>query len=74
MFWVTLPFLFSERPIGPHEEAVADTRSREGAEWHRRARYDPGGGFLLGGLYIDPGRAGAGKTILANQICFHHVR
>ena len=32
-----------------------------------------GGGFMLGGLYIFQGAPGAGKTILANQICFHHV-
>jgi len=32
-----------------------------------------GGGFMLGGLYIVQGAPGAGKTILANQICFHHV-
>ena len=31
------------------------------------------GGFILGGLYIVQGAPGAGKTILANQICFHHV-
>ena len=28
---------------------------------------------MLGGLYIVQGAPGAGKTILANQICFHHV-
>jgi circadian clock protein KaiC len=32
-----------------------------------------GGGFMLGGLYIVQGTPGAGKTILANQICFQHV-
>lgn len=32
-----------------------------------------GGGFMLGGLYIVQGAPGAGKTILTNQICFHHV-
>jgi circadian clock protein KaiC len=32
-----------------------------------------GGGFMLGGMYIVQGAPGAGKTILANQICFHHV-
>jgi circadian clock protein KaiC len=32
-----------------------------------------GGGFMLGGLYIVQGAPGAGKTIFANQICFHHV-
>lgn len=31
------------------------------------------GGFLRGGLYIIMGAPGAGKTILGNQICFHHV-
>jgi circadian clock protein KaiC len=31
------------------------------------------GGFMLGGLYIVQGAPGAGKTIFANQICFHHV-
>jgi circadian clock protein KaiC len=31
------------------------------------------GGFLLGGLYIVQGAPGTGKTIFANQICFHHV-
>ena len=32
------------------------------------------GGFLRGGLYIIQGAPGAGKTILGNQICFHHVK
>ena len=32
-----------------------------------------GGGFMLGGLYILQGAPGSGKTIFANQICFHHV-
>lgn len=31
------------------------------------------GGFLQGGVYIIEGAPGAGKTILANQICFNHV-
>lgn len=31
------------------------------------------GGLLQGGLYIVLGTPGAGKTILANQIAFHHV-
>lgn len=30
-----------------------------------------GGGLLTGGVYIVQGSAGSGKTILANQICFH---
>jgi circadian clock protein KaiC len=32
-----------------------------------------GGGFMLGGIYIVQGAPGTGKTILTNQICFHHV-
>ncbi|HVY46500.1 MAG TPA: ATPase domain-containing protein [Minicystis sp.] len=32
-----------------------------------------GGGFLVSGTYILMGPPGAGKTILGNQICFHHV-
>jgi circadian clock protein KaiC len=32
-----------------------------------------GGGLLQAGVYILQGRPGAGKTILANQICYHHV-
>jgi len=32
-----------------------------------------GGGLLKGGVYIVQGVAGTGKTILANQIAFHHV-
>ena len=32
-----------------------------------------GGGFMLGGIYLIQGAPGAGKTILTNQICFHHV-
>ena len=32
-----------------------------------------GGGFMLGGMYIIQGDPGAGKTILTNQISFHHV-
>lgn len=31
------------------------------------------GGFLPGGIYIVQGSPGAGKTILTNQVCFHHV-
>jgi len=31
------------------------------------------GGFLRGGSYIIAGAPGAGKTILGNQICFHHA-
>jgi circadian clock protein KaiC len=33
-----------------------------------------GGGFFEGGVYIFEGPPGAGKTILANQICFHRVK
>ena len=32
------------------------------------------GGFLKDGVYIIQGSPGSGKTILANQICFHHAR
>lgn len=32
------------------------------------------GGLLPGGVYIVQGSPGAGKTILANQICFHRVK
>ena len=32
------------------------------------------GGFFQGAVYIVRGTPGAGKTILANQICFHHAR
>jgi circadian clock protein KaiC len=32
-----------------------------------------GGGFLQSGVYIVHGLPGSGKTILANQVCFHHV-
>jgi circadian clock protein KaiC len=32
------------------------------------------GGFVQGGVYMVLGMPGAGKTILANQLCFHHVR
>jgi circadian clock protein KaiC len=31
------------------------------------------GGFLKTGIFIIQGSPGAGKTILANQICFHHA-
>lgn len=31
------------------------------------------GGLLSGGVYIVEGAPGAGKTILANQVCFNHV-
>jgi circadian clock protein KaiC len=31
------------------------------------------GGFLTAGVYIVQGPPGAGKTILANQVCFHHA-
>ena len=32
-----------------------------------------GGGFMLGGMYIIRGAPGVGKTVLTNQMCFHHV-
>jgi circadian clock protein KaiC len=32
------------------------------------------GGLLSGGVYMVQGPPGAGKTILANQICYHHAR
>jgi circadian clock protein KaiC len=32
-----------------------------------------GGGFITGSTYIVQGPPGAGKTILANQFCFHHA-
>lgn len=32
------------------------------------------GGLLTKSMYIISGQPGAGKTVLANQICFHHVR
>jgi len=32
-----------------------------------------GGGLMKAGVYIVQGEPGAGKTILANQICFHHI-
>jgi circadian clock protein KaiC len=31
------------------------------------------GGFLRGGIYMLQGAPGAGKTILGNQVAFHHV-
>lgn len=31
------------------------------------------GGLLVGGVYIVQGAPGAGKTILANEICYRHV-
>ena len=31
------------------------------------------GGLMRGGIYIVQGSPGAGKTILTNQVCFHHV-
>ena len=31
------------------------------------------GGFLVGGVYIVQGPPGAGKTILANHVCFNHA-
>ena len=53
------------------------------SEDHRLARIATGvpgldevlnGGFYKGAVYIIRGTPGAGKTILANQICFHHAR
>ena len=33
-----------------------------------------GGGFLRGAVYIVQGVPGTGKTILAHQVCFEHIR
>jgi circadian clock protein KaiC len=33
-----------------------------------------GGGLFTGAIYMVAGRPGAGKTILSNQIAFHHAR
>ncbi len=33
-----------------------------------------GGGLIEHGLYLLEGSAGAGKTILGNQICFHRAK
>ena len=50
---------------------------------HELARFSSGipgldrildGGFFVGGVYLVEGVPGAGKTILANQICFHHAK
>ena len=32
------------------------------------------GGFVREGIYIVQGNPGSGKTVLGNQLCFHHVR
>jgi circadian clock protein KaiC len=32
-----------------------------------------GGGLFIGGNYLVVGPPGAGKTILGNQLCFHHI-
>ncbi|HEX6557297.1 MAG TPA: ATPase domain-containing protein, partial [Ktedonobacteraceae bacterium] len=32
-----------------------------------------GGGLFIGGNYLVIGPPGAGKTILGNQLCFHHI-
>lgn len=32
------------------------------------------GGLLAGRIYLIEGTSGTGKTILANQVCFHHVQ
>jgi circadian clock protein KaiC len=33
-----------------------------------------GGGLLKSGVYIVQGAPGAGKTLFANQLCYHHAR
>jgi circadian clock protein KaiC len=32
------------------------------------------GGFIRGGMYLLMGPPGGGKTVLGNQICYHHVK
>src|SRR6187455_3090918 len=32
------------------------------------------GGFVREGIYIVQGNPGSGKTVLGNQLCFHHVK
>jgi circadian clock protein KaiC len=53
--------------------------SENAAPTRRRPTGVPGldrildGGFLVSGVYIVQGPPGGGKTILANQMCFHHA-
>jgi circadian clock protein KaiC len=53
--------------------------NEQGTSSGRRATGIPGldrileGGLLVAGVYIVQGPPGAGKTILANQACFHHA-
>ena len=62
-----------QRPIGGN----VGGRQRNAVE--RRPTGVPGldrileGGLLVSGVYIVQGPPGAGKTILANQMCFHHA-
>ena len=55
-------------------------KPEDGKSLHRVETGLPGldevlrGGLFAGAVYIVRGAPGAGKTIIANQICFHHAR
>jgi circadian clock protein KaiC len=68
------------RQLDGAPDHVDNKESNRDARLERIATGVPGldevlkGGFYEGAVYIVRGTPGAGKTILANQICFHHAR
>jgi len=55
----------------PGEQGQESTRFRSGVPGLDTIL---GGGFLQGAVYIVQGLPGTGKTILAHQVCFEHIR
>lgn len=55
----------------PGEQGQESTRLRSGVPGLDTIL---GGGFLQGAVYIVQGVPGTGKTILAHQVCFEHIR
>ena len=66
-----MPWLTSERYMPDSSQPLPfTTRIPTGIAGFDRILH---GGLLQGAIYLLTGQAGTGKTILANQIAFHHV-
>ena len=75
--------LLRARCEGSHIPAMTPTICQEGPILKQLNRFETGvagldvllkGGLISGATYIIQGRPGSGKTILANQLAFNHVK